>query len=278
MSEHHKSNEQKSWLELLGEVMLRDPQDREQLINMLREAKDNEILDAETLSMVESTVMLSEMRARDVLVPRTQVEFLKVDSSLETIIPILQRSEYSRFPVFDEDEEKVLGLLLVKDVLHVLFAKKEGNFDMHKMLRPAMFVPESKRLDALLREFRATRNHMAIVMDEYGAMDGLVTIEDVLEQIVGDIEDEHDVEREPDNIRSVEEGRYLVKALTPVEEFQAHFECQLPQGDFDTVGGLLLNHFGYLPKRNEKAVIGPFEFTILSANTRCVHLLEVLLV
>lgn len=278
MGDQQNAGESKSWLELLGEVMLRDPQDRRQLIMMLREAKENEILDAETLSMVESTVTLSEMRARDILVPRAQIEFVKINSGFEEIAPILQQCEYSRFPVLDENEEQVLGFLLVKDIMQVLLSKRESSFDIQTLLRPAMFVPESKRLDALLRDFRATRNHMAIVVDEYGGVEGLVTIEDVLEQIVGDIEDEHDVDEDHEHIRCLEEGRYVVEALTPTDEFQAFFDCDLPEGDFDTVGGMLLNHFGYLPKRNEKVVIGTFEFTVMNANSRCIQLLEVVMV
>jgi len=275
MNEKNKVHRPKSWLELLSEIMLRDPQDRRQLITLLREAKENEILDAETLAMIESTILLSEIRVRDILIPRSQMESFSITDSFDTMLPVIQRSEFSRFPVFDEDQEKIIGIVLVKDILHVLAAKQDMQFELIQILRPAMFVPESKRLNALLRDFRISRNHMAIVLDEYGGVEGLATIEDVLEEIVGEIEDEHDVNEEKNPIRAQENGHYSVNALTLVEDFEAYFNVALPKGNFDTIGGLLLHHFGYLPRRGEKIIIDAFVFTVLDANSRAIRLVDV---
>lgn len=270
MSDNHS----KSWLEQIGDVLSSEPQDREQLVEMLREAKQKDLLDAEALAMIESTLLLSEMRVRDVMVPRSQMTFVKEDGSLQNFIKTASESGRSRFPLFDEDGEKVIGLMFAKDLL-AFFSEQKEAFSPRNVMRKVMFVPESKRLDSLLREFKAEHHHMAMVIDEYGNVSGLVTIEDVLEQIVGDIEDEHDIEEEEDNIKSFKEGHSVVKALTPIEDFNEHFGSTFSDEEFDTIGGLLLKQFECLPKRGDSVEVQGFSFTVLHADNRRLRLLEV---
>lgn len=275
MSDERPERAKKSWLNVLGAAFVGEPQDREQLMDVLRDAEQRELLDREALSMIESAMRLSEMRVRDVMTPRTRMVSAKVGQSLEALVAIANDSEYSRLPVFDESEEQIRGVLLVKDLLEYFSEQERAGFELSQLARPAFCVPESKRLNSLLREFQTKHNHMAIVINEYGDVSGLVTIEDVIEQIVGEIEDEHDVDEDADNLIAREGGFYTVKALMPVEDFNEYFGSQLSGGGFDTIGGLLLNELGYLPKRGEVIEIDGFRVTVLHADHHRLRLLEV---
>lgn len=269
------SEKPKGVLDLLKAIFSREPQDKSQLVEVLRDAEQRELLDSEALGMVESAMQLPEMQVRDVMTTISKTISVREDQNLEDFVNLANSSGYSRLPVFDKENKRVIGILLVKDLLQYFFEAQRENFDLAKVLHPPYFVPESKRLDNVLKEFKATHNHMAIVINEYGSPAGLVTIEDVLEQIVGDIEDEHDVDEDEDNIKSHGENRYTVKALTSIEDFNEYFESDLHNDDFDTVGGAVLSEFGHLPKRGESIVIGSFEFTVLHADNRRLRLLEV---
>lgn len=264
----------KSWLEQLGSAFSPEPKDLDQLIDILREAQQRELMDADVLAMLESALQLSDMRVREIQIPTTQVTSINETHSLEHVVKVANDCGFSRLPLFDEEDEKVLGIVFLKDLLSVCLSDAEAKeaFDLKTIVRPAYFVPESKRLDSLLREFRATHNHMGVVINEYGNVSGLVTIEDVLEQIVGDIEDEHDVDEEEANIRD-DDGCYIIKSITPVEEFNEYFDVSLHIEHFDSIGGIVLNAFGYLPKRGEKIVIDDMQFTILHADKRRLRLL-----
>lgn len=275
MSDERSEKTKKSWLNVLGAAFVGEPQDREQLMDVLRDAEQRELLDGEALSMIESTMRLSEMRVRDVMTPRTRMVFAKESHGLETLVAIANDSEYSRLPIFDESEEHIKGVLLVKDLLEYFSEQERTKFVLTQILRPAFCVPESKRLNSLLREFQTKHNHMAIVINEYGDVSGLVTIEDVIEQIVGEIEDEHDIDEDADNIIAREGGFYTVKALMPLEDFNEYFETDLSGGGFDTIGGLILNELGYLPKRGEAIEIEGFRITVLHADNHRLRLLEV---
>jgi magnesium and cobalt transporter len=263
---------QRSWFERLSDLLIREPKDREQLMTVLRDAEERDILSSEILSMIESVLQVSEMQVREVMVPKSQMVFVEHDSKLEALLPLVIESGHSRFPIMNEDD--IVGILLAKDLLKYSFKKEALEFDMKDVLRPAIFVPQSKRLDILLREFRANRNHMAIVIDEYGHVAGLVTIEDVLEQIVGDIEDEYDIEEE-DDIKKHTDGSYTVKAATPIDDFNEYFSTELSDEEFDTIGGLVLHGLGHLPKRGETLQIGNYRFKVLHSDNRRIHLLEV---
>jgi magnesium and cobalt transporter len=269
-----KEHKHRSWLERLGDLVSREPKDKEQLMVILRDAEDRDLLSAEVLSMIESVLQVSEMQVREVMIPQSQMIAVESDSTLEKLLPMVIESGHSRFPVIDASGNEVLGILLAKDLLKYFFNKVSQEFDIKKMLRPAVFVPESKRLDILLKEFRVKRNHMAIVIDEYGHVSGLVTIEDVLEQIVGEIEDEYDID-EDDYIKSHPDQFYTVKAATPIDDFNEHFSTKFSDEEFDTIGGLVLQGFGHLPKRGESQVIDNFQFKVLHSDNRRIHLLEV---
>ncbi len=275
MSDERSERTKRSWLNVLGAAFVGEPQDREQLMDVLRDAEQRELLDGEALSMIESTMRLSEMRVREAMTFRTRMVFAKEGQSLEALVAIANDSEYSRLPVFDENEEHVKGVLLVKDLLEYFFEQKRNTFELSKILRPAFFVPESKRLNSLLREFQTKHNHMAIVINEYGDVSGLVTIEDVIEQIVGEIEDEHDVDEDADNVVARDGGFYTVKAMMPLEDFNEYFSSELSGGGFDTIGGLLLSELGYLPKRGEVIELEGFRINILHADHHRLRLLEV---
>ncbi|OGT30891.1 MAG: magnesium/cobalt efflux protein [Gammaproteobacteria bacterium RIFCSPHIGHO2_12_FULL_35_23] len=264
----------KTWLERLSTVFNGEPKDREALIELLRDAVDRQLLTAELLAMIEGVMQVSEMQARDIMIPRMQMTVIKADSTLDDILPIISESGHSRFPVVGENRDKIIGILLAKDVLKYVFNDKAGNFDINNIIRPTAFVPESKRLDSLLRDFRRTRNHLAIVVDEYGGIAGLVTIEDVLEQIVGEIEDEFDLEEDQEFIRKHNDLNYTVNALTTIEEFNEYFSADLSDEDFDTIGGLVLHKLGHMPKRGETTKIGPYHFTVLNADSRRIRLLR----
>lgn len=267
-------HENKTWLERLSSVLLREPKDREQLVELLRDAEERELLEADALTMIEGVLHVSEMRVRDIMIPKSQIVFIKEGSELAGIIPEVVQSAHSRFPVLAENNEQVIGILLAKDLLSYAFKITEQPFDLKQILREPVLVPESKKLDVLLREFRVNHYHMAIVMDEYGSIAGLITIEDVLEQIVGDIEDEHDAGDEF-TIKSHGDNEFIVKALTPIENFNEYFKDALSDAEYDTIGGLVLHEFGRLPKIGEVVSFGHYDFKVLNADKRRVHLLQV---
>jgi magnesium and cobalt transporter len=262
-----------SLLERLSALLLREPGDREELVRLLRAAYSRNLLDADALSIIEGALTVSEMQVRDIMVPRAQVDFIDINEPVEQFIPQVMATAHSRFPVIDQNRDDVIGILLAKDLLRHYAGEEE--FNVREMLRPAVFVPEAKRLNVLLREFRASRNHMAIVIDEYGGVAGLVTIEDVLEQIVGDIEDEYDFDEASDNIIPEPGGRWRVKALTQIADFNAAFASAFPDEAADTVGGLVIAHLGRLPKRGETFVMGGLRFQVLRADSRRVYTLVV---
>lgn len=264
----------RSWLERLSQVLFGEPRDREQLVEVLRESQRRELLDSDALAMIEGVLQVADMQVRDIMIPRSQMVVLDRDSSPEEMLSVIVRSGHSRFPVIGENRDEVVGILLAKDMLWYFAEAEPKSFNIRELLRPAAFIPESKRLNVLLKEFRSSRNHLAVVVDEYGGVAGMVTIEDVLEQIVGEIEDEHDVE-ESTYILDHGEGRYTVKALTPIEEFNEVFATDFSDEEFDTIGGLLLNSFGHLPQRGESIEMGPLVFKILRADNRRIHLLQV---
>jgi len=260
------------WLKRLARVFNEGPENREQLIALLKEAKAQHLLDAEALSMMEGALQVSELRVRDIMIPRAQMAVISRDDPMEKILPIVIESAHSRFPVIDDDRSEVIGILLAKDLL-AYCGNGTKRFYVRDLLRAAVFVPESKRLNVLLNEFRANRNHMAIVVDEYGDAAGLVTIEDVLEQIVGEIEDEHDFD-DAALILKRSETEYTIKAHTPIEDFNAYFNIDLDDDEFDTMAGLVTNAMGHMPKRGERVDIERFRFKVLRADSRRIHLLE----
>ncbi|HLA33122.1 MAG TPA: HlyC/CorC family transporter [Pseudomonas sp.] len=273
MSEDRSSNEQKSWLNKLTQAFAHEPKNRKQLLEVLREAHQNKLLDSEALAIVEGAIQVADLQVRDIMVPRSQMMSIKANQTPKDFLPAIIDAAHSRYPVVGESLDDVIGILLAKDLLPLILQGDQSSFSIKDLLRPATFVPESKRLNVLLREFRANHNHMAVVIDEYGGVAGLVTIEDVLEQIVGDIEDEHDVE-EDSYVKPLPSGDFLVKALTPIDNFNDSFDTQFSDDEFDTVGGLVMNSFGHLPKRNEVTDIGEFRFRVISADSRRVHLLR----
>ena len=261
-----------SLLERLSTMLLREPEDREQLVGLLHSAFERRLLDAEALSMIEGVLQVSETQVRDVMLPRSQMDMIDVAENPGAFIPLVIEKAHSRFPVFEDNRDNVIGILLAKDLLRFY---AEEDFNVREMLRPAVFVPEAKRLNVLLKEFRANRNHIAIVVDEYGGVSGLITIEDVIEQIVGDIEDEYDFDETEDNILVDKSGRYRVKAITEIADFNNHFNSKFSDEDHDTVGGLVVGRFGRLPKRGESTAIDGFTFQVLRADSRKVHSLLV---
>ncbi len=259
-------------LERLSALLTREPEDREELLEVLHNAFERNLLDADALSIIEGALGVSDIQVRDIMVPRAQMDVIDIDEPPEKIAAFIVEATHSRFPAIGENRDDVLGILLAKDLLRY-FAGKE--FDLRDTLRPAIFIPESKRLNVLLREFRASHNHMAIVVDEYGGVAGLVTIEDVLEQIVGDIDDEYDFDEAADNIVLDNTGRYRVKAVTEIADFNQAFNTTLPDDEFDTIGGLVIQHLGRLPKRGETVQIGNLRIQVLRADSRRVHTLLV---
>jgi magnesium and cobalt transporter len=262
-----------SLLERLSALLMREPGDRSELTQLLRSAYSRNLLDADALSIIEGALTVSEMAVRDIMVPRAQVDFIDINEPVEKFVKQVIATAHSRFPVIDQNRDDVIGVLLAKDLLR--FYAGEEEFNVREMLRPAVFVPEAKRLNVLLREFRASRNHMAIVIDEYGGVAGLVTIEDVLEQIVGDIEDEYDFDEASDNILPEPGGRHRVKALTQIADFNAAFGTHLSDEAADTIGGYLIKHLGRLPKRGESVVMEGLRFQVLRADSRRVYTLLV---
>jgi len=257
-----------SLLERLSHWLHHDPETREDLIALLHLGLERNLLDADALTMMEGVLGVADMQVRDVMVPRAQMDVIDISEEPEQFIPLVIKTAHSRFPVVDDNRDNVIGILLAKDLLR-FYAGEE--FNVRDMLRPAIFVPESKRLNVLLREFRANRNHIAIVVDEYGGVAGLVTIEDVLEQIVGEIEDEYDFDETEDNIVPDRLGKFRVKAATELEDFNKALGSDFSSADFDTVGGLLMSHFGRLPKRGERISFEGLTFQVLRADSRRLH-------
>lgn len=243
---------------------------------MLRDAQQRDLLDRDSLDMIEGVLQVSEMQVRDIMIPRAQMHVVDANKSPDEFLQHVIDEAHSRYPMIDGDKDKVIGILLAKDLLRFFQRReKKSDFDLDDILRPAVFIPESKRLDVLLRDFRANRNHMAIVVDEYGGVSGLVTIEDVLEQIVGEIEDEHDIEDDDAMILARGNGRYVVKALLPIEDFNTHFKTTYEPDDIDTIGGLVLTALEHVPKRGETVDLDGLHIKVLRSDSRRVHLLEV---
>ncbi|MBI5627030.1 MAG: CBS domain-containing protein [Nitrosomonadales bacterium] len=261
-----------SLLERLSTMLLREPEDREQLIDLLHSAYERNLLDSDALSMMEGVMQVSERQVREIMIPRAQMDVIDISEPPEKFIPFVIETAHSRFPVIDGDKDNIIGILLAKDLLRY-YAGEE--FNVRDMLRPAVFVPEAKRLNVLLRDFRSNRNHIALVADEYGGVSGMVTIEDVLEQIVGDIEDEYDFDEDEDNIIAVDSGHYRVKADTEIADFNEALGAEFSDEEYDTVGGLVLQVAGQLPKRGDRIHLGEFTFTVLRADSRRLHLLLV---
>jgi len=265
----------RSWLERLSAMIAREPQNQEQIMEILRDAEDRDVLSSEMLGMIERILHVSEMQVREVMVPKAKMVMIENNSNLDELIPIVIESSHSRFPVMDSNEGKIIGVLLAKDILKYTFKKNVDEFNIANIIRPPVFTPQSKRLDILLREFRINRNHLAIVLDEYGHVAGLITIEDVLEQIVGEIEDEYDFEEDDVYIKKHADDSYIIKAQTPIDEFNEYFHSNFGDEAFDTIGGIILKHFGHLPKRGENIKLQHFRFKVLHADNRRIYLLEV---
>ncbi|PHS73734.1 MAG: magnesium/cobalt efflux protein [Cycloclasticus sp.] len=267
----------RTWIERLGHALIGEPQDREDLVQLMRDAEKRQLLGQDALAMIEGVLQVSELQVRDIMIPRSQIVFIFKDADLKDIYPCVIESSHSRFPVQDPETSQVAGILLAKDLLSYAISEKELKFDVRDVMRPAIFVPESKRLNIMLHEFRANRNHMAIVIDEYGSVAGLITIEDVLEQIVGEIEDEHDFEEEA-FILQRSEHEYNIKALTDIDDFNAHFNTHYSSDEFDTVAGLVIKSFGHVPQSGETTQMDQFIFEVLRADNRRVHLLRMKIV
>jgi len=264
----------RSWIERVFSGFAAEPKSREELLDIIKGAADNKVVDQEALNIIEGALDVANQQVREIMIPRSQMVVIKVEETPEQFLPKVIDSGHSRFPVIGESSDDVRGILLAKDLLPlILYGQEDFKFD--RILRTANIIPESKRLNVLLKEFRENRYHMAIVIDEYGGISGLVTIEDVLEEIVGEIEDETDDEDNEEFIRQVSENDFILKALTPIEDFNEHFECNLVHEDFDTVGGLVMKAFGHMPSRNEKVDVAGFSFRVLYSDSRKVHLLRV---
>ncbi len=264
----------RSLFERLSALISPEPENRSELLELLHDAHERNLIDADAMSMIEGVFQVSDLAARDIMIPRSQMDVVDIAKPIEEWMPMVLSTAHSRFPAVDGDRDKVIGILLAKDLLRYY---AEESFDARGMLRPAVFIPESKRLNVLLRDFRANRNHIAIVVDEYGGVGGLITIEDVLEQIVGDIEDEYDFDEEEDNVLSVKDGdvgpRWRVKALTELGQINDEIGTRLESDDVDTIGGLVANHLGRMPRKGEKFDMEGLRFEVLRADARQVHVL-----
>ena len=260
------SSSKPSLLERLSALLSREPEDREELLHLLHSAHDRNLFDADALAIIEGALQVSDMQVRDVMIPRAQIDVVNIEDSVEEITRFVITAAHSRFPVIGDNKDDVIGILLAKDLLRVFAGEA---FNLREMLRPAVFVPESKRLNVLLRDFRVSRNHMAIVVDEYGGVAGLVTIEDVLEQIVGDIDDEHDeAEDESKLIAAQADGQFAVDALTPISDFNQRFGADFDDDEYDTIGGLVTAAIGHLPEAGEELALGRFVFRVARADAR----------
>lgn len=261
------------WLERLSHILQKEPENLGELTHILHSAFERQLLDADALGMIEGVLSVGEMQVRDVMVPRSQMDVIDIADSPETFIPFVIETAHSRFPVIDGNKDHVIGILLAKDLLHYYAGNAE--FEIRDMLRPAVFIPKSKHLNVLLKDFRNNRNHMALVVDEYGGVAGLVTIEDVIEQIVGDIEDEFDYDEEEDNIIADRRGHWRVKGTTEIADLNETLETTFSEEEFDTIAGLVTSRFGHLPKRGETINFEGFRFLILRADSRRIHSLQI---
>jgi len=268
--------QEKSWLDKLVSAFSTEPKSRDELLNIIKDAAANKVLDQEAYSIIEGALEVADQQVREIMIPRSHMVVVKVDESPEQFLTKIITSGHSRFPVIDDSIDDVKGILLAKDLLPLILGGKD-EFKLEDIIRPATIIPESKRLNILLREFRENRYHMALVIDEYGGISGLVTIEDILEEIVGEIEDETDDDNNDAFIRKVSNQDYIIKALTPIEDFNEHFKAALSEDEFGTIGGILMHAFGHLPQRNETTVIADYEFRVLYADSRQIHLLRMTL-
>ncbi len=266
-------NDERGFFGRLAQAFSSEPSSREDLQEILSIAMEKEVIDEDAFTIIEGAMEVSAMQARDIMVPRPQMVVIKAEATLEEILPQIVRSKHSRFPVIGESPDDILGILLAKDLLPQILSDDRENFDIQQLLRRAVVVPESKRLNVLLREFRLNRNHMAIVIDEYGGVAGLVTIEDVLEEIVGEIEDETDIEVDQ-FIRRISDDDFFIRALTPIEDFNEYFGVEFSDEEFDTIGGVVMHAFGHMPTRNEVTHIDGFEFKVINADQRKIHSLR----
>jgi len=264
-----------SWMRKLGRALSGEAEDREDLVQQMRQALERGLIDADALQMMEGVLGVADLQVRDIMIPRSQMVTVRRDDPPEKLLPVIVESGHSRFPVMDDDRDDIVGILLAKDVLRYVATGRLADFDIRECMRPAVVVPESKRVNVLLKEFRRNRNHMAIVVDEYGGVSGVVTIEDAIEQIVGDIDDEFDVE-DDQNIRKEAERQFLVRGATPIAEFNEYFGVELADDEFDTVAGLVMKQLGHLPRRGETLMIGDIEIRVLRADRRRVEALKVL--
>lgn len=268
------SNEHPSWFEKLSFFLSREPHSQKQLIHMLREAHEHNLIDRDALLMIEGVLAVSDKKVSDVMVPRPQMVVVEGDSLPAAVLSTMIESQHSRFPVIGDNYDAILGILLAKDLLPFIIDPQKPQRPIRELVRPATFIPESKPLDVLLKEFRLNRNHMAIVVDEFGSVAGLVTIEDVLEEIVGDIEDEYDIAEKDPHIKPLNKNNYLVNALTPIDDFNAYFKANISSDDVDTIGGYVVREFGHLPKRNEIIHIDKFEVQVIKATRRGIQMLQ----
>jgi len=264
-----------SLIERVSRIFLDVPQDRNELIELLKRSQKHNLFDVDALTMIEGVFDVADTQVRDIMVPRSGMVVLDMEHSFEELLPVVIESGHSRYPVIGDDRDEIVGILLAKDMLRYMNPAERKDFQIKDVLRPAVFVPESKRLNVLLKEFRSSRNHMAMVVDEYGGVAGLVTIEDVLEQIVGEIDDEHDVD-ETSHIRRLGINRYSLKALTPVDEFNEFFHSSFSDEESDTIGGIIMKHLGHLPKRGESVQINRYLFKIMSADSRRIKQVQML--
>ncbi len=265
---------EKNWLEKILGAFSQEPKSRDELLEIIKDAAENKVVDAEALSIIEGALDVSSQQVREIMIPRSQMVVVSIEDHPKEFLPKIIESGHSRFPVVGESIDDIRGILLAKDLLPLML-KDLDEFRLEDIIRPANIIPESKRLNILLREFRENRYHMAVVIDEYGGVSGVVTIEDILEEIVGEIEDETDEEEADSFIRKVNDNDFVVKALTPIEEFNEYFECEFSDEEFDTIGGLIMQSFGHLPGRDEKTQMGNFLFRVLYADNRQIHLLRV---
>ncbi len=272
-SDDNKQPNGRSWLDRMLSGFTSEPKSREELLDIIKGAVDNKVVDMEALSIIEGALDVAQQQVREIMVPRSQMVVIKEEEKPEEFLPKVIESGHSRFPVIGETSDDVKGILLAKDLLPLILQGYSG-FSFGAMLRPANIIPESKRLNVLLKEFRENRYHMAIVIDEYGGISGLVTIEDILEEIVGEIEDETDDDDNEDFIRQVSDNDYILKALTPIEEFNGYFGANFTNEEFDTIGGLVMQAFGHLPGRNECVDMENFSFRVLYSDSRKIHLLR----
>lgn len=276
MNDDHSRNGStgRTFLDKIAHFLSGEPQNQAEVLEILTNAHRSGLIDAEALGIFQGALQVSDMQVREIMIPRSQCVTISVSAKPEEYLPPIIESAHSRFPVYGDSPETIIGILLAKDLLDLAYKDKLDKTPLKELIRPATFVPESKRLNVLLREFRQTRTHMAVVVNEYGKMSGLVTIEDVLEQIVGEIDDEHDFDDDY-MIKPLKGNEFVVKAVTPVDEFNEHFGTAFDEDEYDTIGGIVLSHFGHLPKRDESVNIGKYNFTVLNADNRAIRLLKV---